>query len=426
MEWGRYFRMGRDGAGRIMPAAVHVTAMTARAAPRGRAALLPWCLAGCFALQPLGSDLYLASLPALPLAFASTAAQAQLTLTLFMLTFGIVQLVAGPVSDRVGRMPVLVFGIVTFALASVAAMVAADIDTLLLLRVAQGAGAACGVVAGRALVRDHFDAAAAAPLLAHVFALTALVSVVAPVLGGYLERAVGYRGSFAVMAAFALAVLVLLAFGPRAPPRTPATLHPRALLHGAVVIARDDTFRLFTWLGCASFAGLFAFLAASPRVMIDGFGLAPDRYGYVYAVAVIGLVAGNLICRHGLARHHLVGMVRRAAALSLLSGLLVLVAGALQPRSVLAITAPFCLYMVAHGMLMPCVYAGVAARVPDRAGMANAMLGALQMVLAFVVGQLLGAFYDGTAWPIAVAIAIAGVVVFALGAWLVPARRPLL
>jgi DHA1 family bicyclomycin/chloramphenicol resistance-like MFS transporter len=340
-----------------------------------------------------------------------------------MLAFGIGQLAAGPVSDRVGRMPVLMAGIVAFGLASMAALLAADIETLLALRVAQGAGAACAVVAGRALVRDHFEAAAAAPLLAHVFALTALVSVVAPVLGGYLEQAVGYRGSFAVMAAFALAVLVLLASGPRAPARTPATLHPRALLRGMVTIVRDDAFRLYTALGCASFGGLFAFLAASPRVMIDGFGMAPEHYGYVYSVAVIGLLAGNLLCRRGLARHGLVGMVRRAAFLSLVAGVLVLVAVALQPRSMLAVTAPFCLYMLAHGMLMPCVYAGVAARVPDRAGMANAMLGALQMALAFGVGQWLEASYDGTAWPIAWAIAVAAVVVFALGTWLVPARR---
>jgi len=400
--------------------------MTARGALHARAALLPWCLAGCFALQPLGSDLYLASLPALPAAFATTAASAQLTLTLFMLAFGIMQLVAGPVSDRVGRMPVLRFGIVMFALASVAAIVAVDIGTLLLLRVAQGVGAACCVVAGRALVRDHFDAAAAAPLLAHVFALTALVSVVAPVLGGYLEQAVGYRGSFGVMAAFAIAVLVLLAWGPPAPLQPRATLHPRALLRGVAAVLRDDAFRTFTALGCASFAGLFAFLAASPRVMIDGFGVAPERYGYVYAVAVVGLVAGNLACRAGLPRLGLVGMVRRAAMLSLVSGLVLLAAVALQPRSVLAITVPFCAYMVAHGMLMPCVYAGVAARVPDRAGMANAMLGALQMALAFAVGQWLERVYDGTAWPIALAIAGAGAVVFALGAWLVPARRAML
>lgn len=423
MEATLHFRMGRAGAVRFIVPNADDMAMTASTTPRARAALLSWCLAGCFALQPLGSDLYLASLPALPAAFATTAAHAQLTLTLFMLTFGVVQLVAGPVSDRVGRLPVLMFGIVTFAAASVGAIVVADIDTLLLLRVAQGAGAACGVVAGRALVRDHFDAAAAAPLLAHVFALTALVSVVAPVLGGYLEHAVGYRGSFAVMTVFAIAVLVLLLCGPRAPARPPATLHPRALLRGAWAIARDDAFRLYTALGCASFGGLFAFLAASPRVMIDGLGMAPERYGYVYAVAVIGLLAGNLICRWGLARHGVSGMVRRAAMLSLVSGVLVLAGVAWQPRSVLAVTLPFCIYMMAHGLLMPCVYAGVAARVPDRAGMANAMLGALQMALAFGIGQMLEVRYDGTAWPIGVAIAMAAVVVFALGVRRVPARR---
>jgi DHA1 family bicyclomycin/chloramphenicol resistance-like MFS transporter len=208
-------------------------------------------LVGYFALQPLATDLYLASLPSLPAVFATDAERAQQTLTLFMAAFGVAQLVAGPLSDRFGRRPVLTAGVAVFALASALALVVTSIDAFIALRVAQAAVAACCIVAGRALVRDRFEPVAGAPLLAAVTAWTASLSVVGPILGGYLEAWAGYRGSFVVMTVFAVVLLAVHLRRGTESLRHPPPIAPGALARGVGQTLRDGCFWAFTLAACA-------------------------------------------------------------------------------------------------------------------------------------------------------------------------------
>lgn len=383
-------------------------------------------LVGYFALQPLATDLYLASLPALPAAFSTSADRAQQTLTLFMAAFGVAQLVAGPLSDRIGRRPVLTAGVAVFTLASGLALVVTSIETFLALRVAQAGAAACCIVAGRALVRDRYAPVAGAPVLATVTAWTATLSVAGPILGGYLEAAAGYRGSFLAMTLFAAALFAFHWRHGTESLRHPAPIAPGALARGLWETVRNGCFWAFTLAACASFAGLFAFMAASPRLFIAGQGMPPAHYGYVYGIAVLGLLAGNVACRRLLPRFGIVGIVRAAALLALAGALGFAVAARGASPSVPALLLPFCVYMMAHGMLMPCIYAGVAAGLPARAGLAIAVLGALQMALAAWVGQAVDRAYDATAWPLALAILGAAIVTFVVANVLIVRHRALL
>ena len=167
---------------------------------------------------------------------------------------------------------------------------------------AQAAAAACCIVAGRALVRDRFEPVAGAPLLATVTAWTASLSVVGPILGGYLEASAGYRGSFALMTLFAAGLLAVHLRRGTESLRHPAPIAPGALARGVGQTLRNGCFWAFTLAACASFAGLFAFMAASPRLFIAGYGMAPAHYGYVYGIAVLGLLVGNVACRRLLPR----------------------------------------------------------------------------------------------------------------------------
>jgi MFS transporter, DHA1 family, multidrug resistance protein len=186
---------------------------------------------------------------------------------------------------------------------------------------------------------------------------------------------------------------------------------------------RDGCFWAFTLAGCASFAGLFAFMSGSPRLFITGYGMAPEHYGYVYGFAVLGLLVGNLVCRRGLGRFGIVGIARRAALLALASALVLAGADRWFGPSVASLLLPFFFYMMAHGMLMPCIYAGVAAGLPERAGLAIALLGALQMALAAGVGQAVDRAFDATAGPLTVAVGAASVAVFAVVYALVTRQR---
>lgn len=408
----------------LAPMRGHAVTATLRAA--GADPVLRVLLVGYFALQPLATDLYLASLPALAPAFATSAERAQQTLTLFMAAFGVAQLVAGPLSDRFGRRPVLTAGVAVFALTSGLALVVTSIDAFLGLRVAQAAAAACCIVAGRALVRDRYAPVAGAPLLATVTAWTATLSVAGPILGGYLEATAGYRGSFLVMTLFAAAVFAFHWRHCTESLRHPAPIAPAALARGLRETLRNGCFWAFTLLACASFAGLFAFMAASPRLFIAGYGMAPAHYGYIYGVAVLGLLAGNVACRRLLPRFGIVGVVRGAALLALAGALCFALAARGTAPGVVLLLLPFCAYMMAHGMLMPCIYAGVAAGLPARAGLAIAVLGALQMALAAWVGQAVDRAYDATAWPLALAILGAAVVTFVVANVLLVRHRKLL
>jgi DHA1 family bicyclomycin/chloramphenicol resistance-like MFS transporter len=228
------------------------------------------------------------------------------------------------------------------------------------------------------------------------------------------------------MTTFAAALLVLhLRHGPETL-RQRAPVAPAALARGIRETLRNGCFWAFTLVACASFAGLFAFMSASPRLFIAGHGMAPAHYGYVYGIAVLGLLAGNIACRRWLPRVGIVGIVRGAAVLGFAGAVLFTLAAGALPFAVTTLLPPFCLYMMAHGMLMPCIYAGVAAGLPTRAGLAIAVLGALQMALAAGVGQMVDGAYDGTAWPLALAVLGAATVTLVVANLLLVRQRALL
>ena len=156
-------------------------------------------LVGCFLmLQPMSTDFYLASLPGLTQTFAASVATVQLTLSVFIIAFGMMQLVIGPLSDRLGRYPVTIAGIALYAAASVACALAPSIEWLILARFFQAIGCCTAVVVARAVVRDVFDPLAGAKVLAQASTLLAIGPLFGPILGSFLEVRFGFRAIFAV------------------------------------------------------------------------------------------------------------------------------------------------------------------------------------------------------------------------------------
>jgi DHA1 family bicyclomycin/chloramphenicol resistance-like MFS transporter len=369
-------------------------------------------------LQAVSTDLYLASLPGLARTFAVPAATVQLTLSAFVLAFGTMQLVLGPVSDRYGRHPVLIGGLVLYTLASVAAALAPTIDFLIGARVGQGVGCCAVVVAARAVVRDCYDAADGARILARALSILALGPLLGPVLGSALEVRFGFRGAFVALALVSCTLLVAtlryLSETHVRPDR--GALRPPQIASRYLGVLRSTPFRVYTLVGAASYAALFAFISGSPFVLIDVLGVPTGLFGFCFAFCVSGYLTGTFACRRLLARHGLAGAVRRGAVLSLASGLALLtlmVAGVHHWAAVLLPTAGV---FAAHGINLPCSQAGSAAPFPHHAGAAAGMFGFLLMAVAALVGAAIGASHDGTVYPMTVAIAACAVVTF-LAAW---------
>lgn len=223
--------------------------------PAGRVVLLIALLIG---LQPLSTDLYLPALPALTTGFGASMTQAQLTLTVLVLALGVSQLFWGPISDRFGRRPVLLVGMVAYALASVACAMAPSIGLLIFWRAVQGAAMGAGVVCGRAIVRDLYEPTEGARVMSKAMSGLAVIACTSPPLGGLLSDLFGWRVALTTLAVFGLVTLALLLWGYKEtiPQKNPQALAPGKLLANWLMVLRHPTFRAFSALTTVSYAGL--------------------------------------------------------------------------------------------------------------------------------------------------------------------------
>ncbi|UCG99141.1 MAG: multidrug effflux MFS transporter [Burkholderiales bacterium] len=380
------------------------------AAGVGPATLL-WLIAGLLMLQPLATDLYLPALPGIAAYFDVGVATVQWTLSIFVATFGAWQLVAGPLSDRFGRYPVVVAGAFVYCGASLLAMAAPTIEVLVGARLLQAAGACSSLVGARGIVRDLRSPTEAARLLASASTIMSFAPLLGPLLGAYLFVAFGWRSAFAALAA--LSVLLATAAATRLQEtnrrRNPNALRLRPMLRIYLEVARSPAFRAYTLASTATYGGLFAFISGSSFVLMRVLGLSAVGFAASFATMVAGYLVGTLICRWLVARRGLQRTIGAGAALQVLAGTTMaalVAAGVHVPAS---IVAPMFFYGVAHGMIQPPAQAGAMAPFPHSAGAAAALMGFVMMLTAALVGLWIGASYDGTMFPLAFTICAASV-----------------
>lgn len=375
-----------------------------------------WLIAGCLMLQPLSTDLYLASLPHLATGFGVTPAAVQQTLSFFVIGFGVAQLFSGPLSDRYGRRPVLLVGLAIYAAASLACALAPTLPLLVGARLVQAVGCCTAAVVARALIRDVFTPAEGAQMLSKASSLLALAPIFGPVLGGYLQVGFGWRAAFAFHTLFCivLALSALRWMKETNRHRNPAATRNLFALYRR--LASADFFWAWTLPGALSYAAIFTFISGSSFALIEILGVPTEWYGYCFAFGVTGYLLGTFVCRRLLARLGLQRTLLAGATLSLLSGLLFasLVFAGVHHWSVVV----GCLFMTmgAHGINFPCAQSGAVAPFPREAGAAAGLLGFLTMVAALVAGTWVGFSHDGTLRPLALSSATIGLLLFA-SAW---------
>ena len=373
----------------------------------GGVAVIVGCL---FALQPLATDLYLASMPGLRIEFAASVSSVQLTLAVFTLAFGLSQLVYGPLSDRFGRRPVLVFGVTVYAIASFACAFAPTLGWLIAGRFFQALGACSGQVVGRAIIRDNHEGPAAARMFGLIQTGVVMVPIVGPTLGGAMYAASGWRSVFLLIAAIgallSLAVIRWLPETNRHP--DPSATAPGMLIANTKMILGHRRFVGYMLIVAFAYTGLAIWLSLSPYVLIDLLGLSPQMFGVVFGAPVLGYIATNfavarLAHRHGIDRLLSIGTVLAAIAGTI--GLGLALAGV---QTLAAVVGPMFLYMVAMGLNQPAAMAGAISPFARNAGTASALLGCLTMLAGAVGGYVAGRVHDGTTLTVGVGFAIAG------------------
>jgi MFS transporter, DHA1 family, multidrug resistance protein len=368
------------------------------------------------AVGPMSVDLYLPSLPELGRVFGASVPQVQLTLSGYLLCFAIGQIVFGPISDHVGRKPVLLAALSLYVAICLSCLFATSIEMLIALRCLQALGVAGAPVLARAIVRDLYQGVRAGRELARMGSITALAPVVAPSLGGVLQATFGWRASFLGMAALGLCAIILVV---RLLPETmkqPPT-HPMSLLsiiRGYGTFLRHRTFRIYLAIVSASYGGLFAWISGSSFVLQDLYGLSPLLFGLVFAAATLGyglgtLLAARLVVRIGIDRTIVCGGVALAVG-----GLAMAAAIALGATSPAALAVPMALYLCGLGLAMPQSMAGALMPFPERAGAASSLLGFLQQATASAIGIVVGQMLGSSALPLAAIVAAMGVLALAL------------
>jgi len=387
-----------------MPVSSPTTAPTAAQhvhATRMSATLIVLMLATLLGIQPVTTDLYLPALPALTAGFGAPMSQAQLTLSALLLAFGVSQLLWGPLSDRFGRRPILLWGLSAYTLASIGSALAPSMELLIIWRVVQGAAMGAVVMCARAIVRDLYLPVEGARVMSKGLTGLGVIACLSAPLGGLLSELYGWRAALTAVALFGGAawVLIALRFEETVPQKSLDALHPRTLTGTWLKLFRHPTFLAFSALSAASYAGLFTFLASSSFVFIGVLGLSSTVYGLIMLVSSLAYIAGTFICRHMLPRHGVRKTVALAAVLSVTGGTVMGVLALAGVQSVWAIMLPHMLFMLGHGVHQPCGQSGAIGPFPQSAGAASAMNGLLMMVAAFAMGGWLGHRLDGTVLP---------------------------
>jgi MFS transporter, DHA1 family, multidrug resistance protein len=334
-------------------------------------------LAAMTAITALSIDMSLPAQPTLADTFDVPAATAQLTLSVFLIGFACAQLITGYLSDAFGRRRVMLGGLALFTLSGIACALSSSIEMLIAFRALQGIGAAAAPVVARAMVRDTQPADHAARLLSTMLAALAVAPMIAPVIGGAVLELASWRAVFATLAGcgvvlFCLAKWTLVETHPSERWLTPSA---RGLVRGYVDFLRTPGVRLPMLISCASFAGLFGYVAASPFVLIGGYHIAVSNYGYYFAATAFALMLGSLFGGRLLRAGRSPGAMLVIGGTFLLVGGVLVVAGTRSALGIFGLIAPLTVFFFGIGITSPSAMALALQPVPHIAGTASAAIG---------------------------------------------------
>ena len=367
-------------------------------------------LAAMTAFPPMAIDQYLPALPAIGRDLGASPGAVQATLSAFFIGFSAGQLICGPLSDRFGRRLPLVAGIVLFIAASIACAVSPSVGVLTASRLIQGLGAAAGSVIGRAMVRDLYEGAEAARILSLMMLVMSVAPLAAPVLGGYLTVAFGWASNFWALALFGLLCLAGLLLGlPESLP--PERRHPASLgkvLANYASLLATRRFVSYALSSGLAFSGYFAYVAGSPFVFIGLYHVPVSLFGYLFGLNVVGMMAGSLINTRLVGRVGVDRMLGWGLGVAAAAGVGLVACGATGAGGLPGLFAAIFLYVAVQGLISANAMAGALAVRPDLAGTAAALAGVSSFALGALAAALVAFLSNGTALPMAGAMAAAG------------------
>jgi len=257
---------------------------------RGLAVLL----AALATVSPFSVDTFFPSFPAIEAQFGVSVWQMQQTLTAYLVPFAIMSLVLGPLSDALGRRPIVLAGLALYTAASVGCAASPSFAWLLTFRALQGMSAGVGMAIGRAIVRDLHEGPQAQRLMSSITMIFGIAPAIAPVIGGWIHVAFGWRSVFGFMMFIGVTLMIVsfLHLPETHPQERRAPLHPGDLARTAWRIAAHHEFSMLALAAGLTFCAMMTYLGAAPAIVLGLWHLRETQFAWLFVPIIAGFVLG--------------------------------------------------------------------------------------------------------------------------------------
>lgn len=375
---------------------------------RFRFALLLGILA---AMGPLTIDMYLPSFPEIAASFDTTASLVQVSLTACLLGLGIGQLVFGPMSDVYGRKKPLVYSLIAYGIASLISALAPSITAFIIARFLQGLAASAGVVISRAIVRDAFNGRALTKFFATLMLINNLAPILAPILGGAILTFTEWRGIFGVLSiiGFLFFVIILWRFEETLPEEERVPSNLGNTLRNFMSLLKNREFMGYALAQGFIMAGIFAYVAGTPFVYQNIYGVSPQTFSLLFGMNGIGLIMGSQTVGRLTGVLTELQFLRIGLFISITSGTFLLLA-VLFNGPLLTVIIPIFFFVSSIGVITTSSFSLAMESQGHIAGSASALLGLLPFLLGSITAPLVGIAGEHTAIPMGVIIFISSLI----------------
>lgn len=358
------------------------------------------------AFGAISIDLYLPAMPQIGGALSASPGAVQRTLSSLFIGLAIGQLLYGPLSDRIGRRLPILGGIAIYVAASAACALAASVEILTVARFAQGFGACAALVVSRAVIRDRFDHQETARIMSLIMLVFGVVPILAPLLGGYLLTIGNWRLIFWLLTIFGVAVGLAVAFGlaESRSEETAARAASETPLGAFAALLRERRLVGYILCGALNSACLFVYLAVSPYLIIEIYGVSPQNFGWIFGTNAAGLIIGSQFNRRLLLHWPSDRILASATLLSIAVAAIMLALTVTGVGGMWGVLVPLFLILSCFGFMGSNTAAGALSVDPTRSGSISSLSGVASFGIGAVATSLGGLIHDGTARPMAAAM----------------------
>lgn len=371
-------------------------------------------LSALMGFASISTDLYLPAMPTMAGDLRADAGSMELTVSGFLIGFSLGQLLWGPLGDRYGRRLPVAAGLLLFIVGSAGCAMSGTSTEMICWRVVQAVGACSGVVLSRAMVRDLYEGSRAAQMLSTLITVMAVAPLLGPIVGGQVLVFAGWRAIFWLLVVVGVATLAALFTIPETLPierRRKDSILSALRGYGSLVVDR----RLigFAAVGGFFYAGIYAYIAGTPFAFIDYYHVAPQLYGVLFALGIVGIMLANVFNAGFVTRFGSRGLLQFGAGGAALCGVVLAITGYTGWGGLAGLAIPLFVFVSWSGLIVANSIGGAMQDFPERAGSVSALVGALHYGSGIVGSAAVSTFADGTPIPLAIVIAVAGIGSFA-------------